>query len=205
MLEDRDQQDLLEEARASALRTMLASSQEKEALAWVARAAGTMGFEDLLQSALGLRKTFLAFDARRFSAALRPSLCLDADATLAGVESAIVGGPELGAQRAAWAKDLARGKPRTRKWPKFCSTRMRGETRASKSTACSRPFSPRTGSGPPLKRSPTLATKDLAKAAPQLEVDLCVEQDRLEALRDIWRAAATLERTQRLFAVVKPI
>ena len=204
VLEERDQIELMEEARASALRAMLDSPQRAATLDWVARAAG-MDFETLQQSALGLRETFEAFDAPRFSVALRRALGLGADTTLAEVEREIVGGPESRAIRATWARGLARGKKTDQKMAGALLGANAPQKAGEQVERLLSAFFTKDGAGTPLKRNPTLATKDLAKEAPQLEEALCAEQDRLETLRETWRTATTCERTENLFAVAGPI
>ncbi len=205
VVDEREAGELISEARNRAIAAFEASSENAEALAFVAREAGAFNFDALLGEAQDHAETFAAFgEAAVFATALRTRLGLAADATTASVEAEMLCGDIGCRQRKAWAQALDVGKGKDQEFAaKLRAANDEAEPAARIEALLGAFF---TDKGEPRGgKMGHLTTKDLRERFPTLEEDLHREQDRMIALRDRRRAAETVERSVALFAVAKAI
>ncbi len=207
VIDEREAAALLDEARDRALADMTASPASAAALELVAREAGAFGFDALLREALDHAETFDAFaDASAYAAALRTRLALPPGVTAASVEAEMVGGEAKRARRRDWALTLESGSKNDQSLAMGLRETDQAEATEARAAALLRAFFTDGGGGAPRGGAErNLITKPLAKRAPSLAADLVAEQDRLNALRQLRRAARTLERSEALFAAAKTI
>ncbi len=203
VIDERETDALIDEARDRAI-VGIGSSSASNALERVARDAGAFKFDDLLRETLGFAEAFEAFrDAQTFAEALRAGLGLVNGETTAIVEAQMLGGEIGRKRRQAWAPVLDAGKKSDRELAaKLRQVDGDGEL-AARTDALLEAFFTKGGEGEPFK--PDLTTKALQENFPGLEAELRREQHRLIALRDLRRAAQTVERSEALFEVAKTI
>ncbi len=202
VIDERETKAVLEEARNRAIAAM---AHAPATLERVARDAGAFRFDGLIQEALGFAETFDAFDdVREFAAALRTALGLTQGETRERIEAEMLGGDIGRMRRRAWADGLDVGKP------KDCELATKLRTADSERAVEVRvealldAFFTKDGE-PRIGKNGHFATDILCEKFPGLEADLQSEQDRLTALRDLRRAAQTVERSEALFSVAKAI
>jgi ATP-dependent helicase/nuclease subunit A len=196
---------LLVDARDRVIAGVAASPDVARALRFVAREAGAFNFEKLLAEAPDFADVFEALGgATDYADALRTRLGLAPGATAASVEAEMLGGDIGKKRREAWARALDLG----RTSDKALAKKLRasdGETLAEdRIEALLDAFFTKkkdiVGAGEPRSSLTTLRDRRL-----DIETDLRCEQDRLNALREPWRAARTLERSEAFFVVAKAI
>ena len=203
VIDERETDGLMEQARNRAI-VGIRSSSASNALERVARDAGAFKFDELLRETLNFAETFEAFgDAETFAEALRTRLGLASGQTAAVVEAQMVGGDTGRKHRQAWAPILDLGKKSDREFAAKLRQADGDGDRAAQIDALLEAFFTKGGEGEPFKGDMT--TKALQEDFPHLEADLRREQDRLIALRDLRRAAQTVERSEALFEVAKAI
>ena len=207
VLDERESKRLLIEARDTALAELGASRESAAALDLVAREAGATRFDELLMEALGRAEIFGAQDdALAYAAALRASLGLAPDETIASVEAEALGGDIGRTRRQRWAESLEAGKKHDQNIAADLRSADQDSARQARVQGLLAAFFKEDGEGEPRGgENGPVATKDLAKENPSLEHDLRREQDRLLPLRQRRRAALTLERSVALFVVVRSI
>jgi ATP-dependent helicase/nuclease subunit A len=205
VLDESESKRQLIEARDAALAELSTSNETTDALDLVARESGAAKFDGLLTEALSRAETFAAYDDRlAYGAALRASLGLAPDATVASVEEEMLGGDVGRMRREKWAHALEAGKKHDQKIAENLRDANRQGPHEDRISALLEAFfkddgQPRGGENGPV------ASKDMARAARALEDDLRREQERLLPLRERRRAALTLERSAALFVVVRSI
>ena len=205
VMDERETKALMAESRSRTLAAISPGSMEAQALEFAAREAGAFRFPALLAEAQAFAETFAAFeDARSYRAALAPALGLLNGETRESVEFEMLGGDVGQARRRAWALALDSGSDKDRT--------LAGRLRAVDAPVATEArvenlfvaFFTEGGEGKPTGgEKAALITKSLGKAHPKLELDLQREQARLGALRNAWRAARTVERSEALFAVAR--
>jgi len=206
VIDEGEAKALTQEARNRAL-AAIKTSPASEALDLVAREAGAFMFDELLQETKRFAETFNAFDdAPAFAAALRARLGLAQGVTTAAVEAEMLGGDAGRMRREVWTQGLDRGTANDRKLAAKLHAANAGASAQDQIRALLEAFFGKDGHGHPRSESEgRIATVGLAERMPALENSLLEEQIRLIPLRDRWRAARTLERTEALFAVAKAI
>ncbi len=205
VIDEREAEELIDEARDRAIAAFEAASETAEALDFVAREAGAFNFDVLIGEALAYAETFAAFDdSATFAAALRARLDLASETTTASVEAEMLGGDIGRRRRQAWAQALDAGKTKDQE----CAAKLRAADEetdpAARIEALLDAFFTK-GGEPRGGEKGHLTTHGLRVDFPRLEESLHREQDRLIALRDKRRAAETLERSEALFGVAQAI
>ena len=207
VLDESESRRLLLEARDAALAELGASSESASALDLVARESGPTRFDELVTEALSRAEIFGAHDdALAYSTALRAPLGLTPGVTTASVETEMLGGDVGRLRRERWAEALDDGKKHDQNIAANLRAADQDGASQARIQALLDAFFKDGGEGEPRGgEDGTVATKDLARAAPALEDDLRREQDRLLPLRERRRAALTLERSAALFVVARSI
>jgi ATP-dependent helicase/nuclease subunit A len=199
VVEEREAALLLERARAEALAATLREPSGEARLAGMAREAGADGFDKLLREALGLRAEIAdaaAYwgDSLGYAQALADRLGLAPGETVETIEAEMLNG--LGG-RAAWldvAEQLERGGVKDQS----LATALREAYQSSERDTALRAYlsvffikngNPRGGA------DRKIIGKALEARFPGLLAELQAEQDRLTALDERVRAAATLSRS----------
>ena len=205
VIDEREAEELIEEARNRAVAALQASSGLADTLDFVAREAGAFNFDALIGEAQAHAATFAAFDnAESFAAALRARFGLEPNARTGGIEAEMLGGDIGQKRRQAWAQALDAGKTKDQE----CAAKLRAandETDPGARIAAlldaffNKEGEPRGG------EKGCLTSKDLRHKFRSLEEDLHREQERLIPLREMRRAAQILERSEALFGIAKAI
>ena len=206
VIDEREAEALMQEARNRAI-AVIRTSPASKALDLVAREAGAFKFNELLTEARGFSEIFDAFhDAPAFAAALRARLGLAQDVTTAAVEAEMLGGDAGRLRRAVWTQGLDTGTTNDRKLAAKLRAANASGSVQDQIRALLEAFFVKDGHGRPRSEAEgRIATVGLAERMPALEDSLLEEQKRLIQLRDRWRAAQTLERTEALFAVATAV
>ena len=203
VIDDREKGALMDEARNRAI-VGIRSSSASNALERVARDAGAFKFDELLRETLNFAETFEALgDAETFAEALRERLGLASGQTTAIVETQMLDGDTGRKHRQVWAPILDLGKKSDCQLAAKLRQVDGDGDQAARIDVLLEAFFTKGGEGEPFKGDMT--TKPLQENFPHLEADLRREQDRLIALRDLRRAAQTVERSEALFEVAKAI
>jgi ATP-dependent helicase/nuclease subunit A len=207
VVDEREVEELIDEARDRAIAALEASSDLAGGLAFVAREAGALNFDALIGEALAHAETFASFDdSAGFAAALRARLSLASETTTASVEAEMLGGDILRRRRRAWARALDEGKTKDQEIAAKLRAADSEADSAARIEALLDAFFTKGGEGDPRGGAKgQLTTQGLRADFPGLEEDLHREQDRLIALRDRRRAIETLKRSAALFGVAKAI
>jgi ATP-dependent helicase/nuclease subunit A len=207
VLDERESQRLLVEARDAAFVELGASSENANALDLVARESGAAKFDELLTEALSRTEAFGAHDsAEGYGAALRAPLGLGPKATVASVEAEMLGGDVGRTRREKWVQALERGKKQDQKVAENLRAASEDSARQARVQAVLKALFKDDGEGDPHGgQDGQLTTKGLREKFPALEEDLRREQKRLHVLRERRRAALALERSTALFVVARAI
>lgn len=194
----RARRDVLAEA-SSGKGTLAAALQR------VLEECGAQDFEDLIKEAMTLRAIF----SREQTGSLHQALGLATGDDVAAIEREMV---EDGIAPARWkdiaallgegsANDQKRAEQFRRAALAYNLRRSEGEFGDCLDCYLG-VFFTQGGKG---SKTQKLLTKGLADKYPNIGIELCAEQDRLEALRDKRKAAATLERTHALIEIAGAI
>ncbi len=211
VIDEREAEAVMEEARDCAIVAAEASAAEAKALAFAAREAGAFRFNELLGEAPGFVETFEAFDDEvSYAGALRLRLGLAPGVTVASVEAEMLGGDVGRKRREAWAQALDRGKDQDREIAEKLRAADADSAAEDRIEALLDAFFTKKneslGAGDPRGgEDGCVTTKRLRLDRSDLAAELRREQQRLAALRDRLRAAQTVERSEALFAVAKAV
>ena len=206
VLDESESKRFLLEARDAALAELGASTESARALDLVARESGPTLFDALLTEALSRAEIFGAHDdALSYANALRAPLGLASNVTTASVEAEMLGGDVDRIQRERWAGTLEGGKKQDQKIAENLRATNEYDTRQVRVQALLRAMFKEGEGDPHGGEEGQITTKALREKFPTLEEDLRREQDRLLPLRQLRRAALTLERSAALFVVARSI
>jgi ATP-dependent helicase/nuclease subunit A len=200
VIDERETQTLMTAARDRAIAALKASAGTADALALAAREVGVFQFKALIAEAQGFAATLEALDTATYAAALRSQLRLAPGATVASLEDEMFGGDIGRRRREAWAQKLEDGQRKDCELAARLRAANSEERRPALIDSLLGAFF--TDQGEPRRR---LTGGGLRNVYPDLETDLRREQDRLIALREVWRTAQTAERSVALFAVARMI
>ena len=207
VLDERESQRLLVEARDAAFVELGASSETAGALDLVARETGAATFDELLSEALGRAEVFASHnDAPAYAAALRTPLGLGPEATVASIEGEMLSGDLGRMRRERWAQALELGTKQDHRIAAHLLAANEDSARQARVQALLKALFKDEGEGDPHGgEKGQLTTRGLRERSPALEEDLRREQGRLLPLRERRRAALTLDRSAALFVVARAI
>ena len=201
VLEQREADDLLDEARAAVLTRSETSPQLASAVAILAGAVGPDAFEALIREALKSRAEIAGYGgAAAYGARLRQRLGLQRGENEQTIDQEMAEGGGGPAQWKYWAGQLRTGLK--------TDVQRAGELSAAaviddiglRVDLLKQAFFTDRGNGTPTK---TLATKGVQKAHRGLEDELRQEQQRLERLVDLRRSAVARKRSVALVYVAE--